>query len=343
MTYKNYFVNKYKNYKMRKGKFLALFLIIVFAINKLVCYLLINFISKKSRAEQLLNKEILFIEPVKQGFGDLLFQTSLLKSWSEKEYLVNILLAKKEHSDIIKNNIYVNRIFGWNTMDLFKILFTNYGSIVGLCRNSIRENFLLIAKISCNKNLLDFDLALWENAFSTNPSAKAWQIITNNINSDLNSRGVPQIFFSEQEKKYISENRRKQIVMIAGVKDKFKQMPILENFLLRIPNNLLNKIVFIGRGENNIGKLFVKNLINKLTYREAILEIASASFVFGPEGSLVHVASVLGIKTAIWDPKRLFIKNAHPSLLKRGNLFFIYSEKDLQNVINYMNLSSVEN
>lgn len=340
MTYKNYFINKYKKYRTRNGKFLALIQIIIFTINKLVCYLLINFISKRNKTRQLLNKKILFIEPIGQGFGDLLFQTPLFRSWSENGYTVNILLAKKRHADIIRNNPYIEDVFTWSIIDLFRILFMDYESLFGLCRDSVRENLLLISKISSNKILPDFDLALWEETFLANSNTIAWQIITNKINPNLHSRGIPQIFFSKSEERYISRNKNGKIVIVVGVENKFKQMPGLTDFLSYIPNNFLEKVVLTGRGENyNVGKLPVKNLINKLTYRENLLEIASADFVFGPEGSLVHAASVLGTKTAIWDPEKLFIKNAHPLLLHKGNLFFIYSKGELKSVIEYMNLS----
>lgn len=340
MIHNNYFINKYKKYKIKNGKFVALILITIFVINKLFCYLLINFISRKNKVSQLSNKEILFIEPVSQGFGDLLFQTPLFRSWFENGYTVNILLAKRGHADILKNNPYVKGIFTWNIIDLFKILFTNYGSLFSLCRSSTRENLLLFFKNSSSKILPDFNLVLWEEVFLANPNTIAWQVITTQINPNLHSQGIPQIFLSESEKRYISENKKGQIIIIAGVEDKFKQIPTLMDFLSHIPDDLLERVTLIGKGRNvNTDGLYVKNLINKLTYREAILRIASADFIFGPEGSLVHIASVLGVKTAIWDPGRVFIKNAHPSLLGRGNLSFIYNREGIRSVIECVNLS----
>lgn len=344
MFYENYFLEKYKKYIIENGKSLALVLIIIFVIDKLICYLLINLINKKNKTNQLSNKKILFIEPVKQGFGDLLFQTSLFKSWTDRGFTVDILLSKKEHMDIIKNNPYINKVFIWNINDLFKILTIDYAIIFSLCRNSIKENFLLVLKISSNKILPDLNLVLWKRSFSADPNTIAWQNITNKITPELNPRGIPQLFFSELEKECISQNRKNKIVIIAGMENQFKKISLLENILLEIPKKLLNDIILVGKNKNNIQyKLPIKNLINKLTYRETIIEIAGAKFVFGPESSLVHIASVLGIKTAVWDPEKNFIKNSHPSLSNANNLSLIYNKEELKNIINYINLSSQEN
>lgn len=344
MTYKNYFIKKNKKYRAKNGNVAASILIIAFTINKLVCYLLINFISKKSKTSRLSNKSILFIEPTHQGFGDLLFQSPLFKSWSESEYIVNVLLAKKQHGDILKNNPYVSEIFTWSVEDLSKILFRRYGNIFGLCRNSIRENILLAAKISSNKILPDSDLALWEKSFSANPNTIAWQVMVNKINPALYAKGVPQVFFSESEKKYIAANKKGQIEIIAGTEDKSKRVPALTNLLSWIPATLYNRIVLIGKGTNK--KMVhspIINLISKLTYRETILEIASAKTVIGPEGSLVHIAAAIGAQTVVYDPGGIFIKNTHPSLLKKDNLFIARNDQELKDAIGSLCPSSAGN
>ncbi len=345
MIYKNYFLNKYRKYKIKNNKFISLILIIIFIINKFICYILIVLINKKNKINQPQNnKKILFIEPIHQGFGDLLFQSPLFKSWSKKGYVIDILLSKKEHGDIIKNNPHINKIFTWNIIYLFIIFFTKYKNIFCLCRNSIKENILLIIKISSDKIIPDLDLELWKKSFSNNSNTIAWQIIINTINPHLYSRGIPKIFFSENEKKYISKNKKSQIVIVAGTKNKFKQIPIFTNFLSQIPNYLLDKIILIGKEKNKIiPRLSIKNLINKLTYRETILEIARSNLVIGPEGSLIHISSVIGKKTIIWDPENKFIKNAHPLLLNKNNQIFIQKQKELENIINYMNLFSEKN
>ena len=110
--------SKYSKYKKRHGSLSAYFKILVYIFNDIGNYAL-RYILKptKDKIDLIENQKILFIEPYKQGYGDLIFQTPLIEIFS-KQHLT--FLIREKHSCIVENNPKLNCSYHWNLKNIIK-------------------------------------------------------------------------------------------------------------------------------------------------------------------------------------------------------------------------------
>lgn len=299
----------------RKGLRFSVVFIFWFVFLDLIKSILVFFIHNR---KQYTSKNILFIEPFQQGYGDLFFQTALFECLHCNGYVVDVA-ARENHKVILKNNPYVNRIIDWSFRDIGQ--FTKRDQIIiGLGRSTIREIVLLLAG-SSEKIILDKDLNLWVQTFDQNSNTIAWQVLIRHFLEIDRVDYRPHLHFVKNNKKHSG------IAIIAGIKDKTK------NFcgLIKLAKIINRRVVLLGEGDFSIGDYSnIENKINKLSYEETVNRMSECEVVIGPEGSLIQIASSIVPKTIAIDPQGKFAKNAHPHFLLSTK---IISSKDENNVI----------
>lgn len=266
-------------------------------------------------------KKILFVEPIKQGYGDLFFQTSLFCLLKKSGYKIHIL-TNKNHSQILENNPDVEKVLFWNIKTFFKLLKQRF-ILIGLGRDTLRETFLVLFLYRSNPILLDKDVEKWKLIFENHSNTIAWNIIASEYLKIKLEKPKPKIYFSEKESSIINSHKsRNRIGVIYGVQNKDKIFEKIDDVVEMIPEN--KKIILLGKGENKILLHKNKNIedyVNKISYRETLVKIATCETVAGTEGSLIQIASSIVPKTIVLDINNTFTKNCHPEFIKNTNIF----------------------
>lgn len=274
-------------------------------------------------------KKILFIEPLKQGYGDIFFQTSLFDSLHKSGYEVNVLI-KKDHDQILLNNPNVTKLYFWSIDDISKIISSKF-LIVSLGRSTLRETFLFLCSFWSDKIFLDRDTKKWSNIFLENPNTLAWVIITEYYLKIKLETPLPQIYFSEEEKATVTSNRSQHKVgVVYGVMDNRKKSSEIERIIELLPGS--KDIILFGKGKQSYsGKRKVNKLVNKLSYRQTLVELSTCETLIGTEGSLTQISASLIPNTLVIDNGGKFRENAHPNLLSG---VCVYKEKEVDNLLN---------
>ncbi|OGM94986.1 hypothetical protein A2524_02755 [Candidatus Wolfebacteria bacterium RIFOXYD12_FULL_48_21] len=270
--------------------------IIIDALN-----VLLLFLAKKTPSIDLnTHKKILFIEPQKQGYGDLLFQTPLFQ-YIGSQCVLDIFCQPK-HACILENNPFVMSIFSEDKA----VNFNEYDCVFYLSRSTIKENILALKCSSADKVPLDGDLAIWTAAFRNYSCTKAWQIIFDSIFKKNHTYTQSALFIDRMQK---NDNL---IIMVAGTERKDKGIQNIEEVaqsLCRIFKGTDYTIEIVGKTEEHTTiptNPRITNLINKISYKECMEHISSARLVIGPEGSLIHVSTSLGTPTIVGEYGRAF-------------------------------------
>ena len=318
--------NKYKKIRMERNSFRSALFIAAFAIRDVLNVILVHLAINKDKNILDVNKRILFIEPTKQGFGDLFFQTSLFKSWKEKGYCV-ALLTNKKHAQIVENNKSIETTLTWRSSDLLHVLTTQY-TIIALGRSTLRETLFCLLNLGSEVVFLDKNIRLFRSIFEENSNTIAWHLISDQCLGIITSQPLPEIFFSNEEKTYISKHKSEnKIGIIVGVEKKSKRFAQINKIIAQLVSS--KEILLLGKGPfPRVDHKKIHILVNNSSYRENILDIATCRAVIGTEGSLVHIASTLVRKTIVIDKNKLFKQNCHPLLL--DNVTIITDRSDEQ-------------
>lgn len=297
-----------------------------YIFNDLLNMFFTKILTNRSGIELKKSDRVLFIEPKKQGFGDLLFQTTIFELLGEK--CVLDLLCKEEHLPIVFNNPYLNRVFVGKDINYKK-----YDYVIFLSRSTFYENILARKCIFAKKISLDKDLRLWVDTFSKNWWPKAWQVIIRskfNI-SFYNNYPKPKLYYNKKcHKKNI-------LLLVLGVERKDKTIhnqKRVAKYIYTAVKNLGWTLKIIGKNSESIGTKECKdviNLVNKTTYAECLDEIRRAKILIGPEGSLAHIAMATGTTTFIEKSERTRLLEKESIV----NTFFFSSsdEKWLQTLL----------
>lgn len=304
-------LKKYNKIRKNHTLIFSLLYIIWFTIKDFLNDLLIKIVKIDHNISNNI-KNVLFIEPINQGYGDLFFQTSLFKFLHDYGFSINILTSKN-HSQILTNNPDIKKIYYWEINDLSKILNSKL-IIIGLGRSTLKETLLIITSFKSTKIILDKDIEYWKTIFKNNSNTLAWNIIVGNyLNIEINNP-VPKIFFSNLEKNIIKEEKtNNKIGIIYGIENKEQRLDAINRIINIIPSD--KDILLLGKGNSYYGKRKISDFTNKISYRDTLVKIATCNTIIGAEGSLVQIAPSLGIKTIVLDPRNKFRENCHPGLL----------------------------
>ena len=293
---------KFCKYREKSGVLFAFILIIRYVLRDLINYLLTLIIKKIIRKEsRFKNKQILFIEPFQQGFGDLIFQTPLFEALHTKGYKVNILI-KGEHHPIIENNPFIYKVFFRKSF--LNILFSKFETIFVLSRDTVPETLLALLKFRSQIILMDSDLDFWNEIFSSN-NTLAWQKILKKYFDPSLTFKDPEIYIERKE----SNNSKNKIGVISGIDKKEKTFEKMGDLIRELKNKEMLEVNLFGK--NKDWKEFggVSDYINKISYKETLKKMLDCNLVIGTESSLIHASAALKIPTLIIENKeRLFDK-----------------------------------
>ena len=324
---------KFCKYREKSGALFAFILIIRYVLRDLINYLLTliikKIIGKESRFK---NKEILFIEPFQQGFGDLIFQTPLFEALHTRGYKVNLLI-KEEHYPIIENNPFIYKVFFRQSIkSLLKILFSKFETIFVLSRDTIPETLLALLKFRSQIILMDSDLNFWNQIFNENHTL-AWQkILKRYFDSNLTFK-EPEVYREKKE----SSDLKNKIGIIAGIDKKEKTFKNMANLIQELMNKEMFNIDLFGKNKDwkKIGE--VSDYVNKITYKETIERMLDCNLIIGPESSLIHVSTTLKIPTLIIEnEERPFDK--YSVLGDKEYIYKIDENKSVREIANYSQL-----
>ncbi len=257
-------------------------------------------------------RNILFIEPKKQGYGDLLFQTPIFEYIGSRCNLDIICQAK--HECILESNPFVKNTLSENN----EVNFKNYDCVFYLSRSTVGENLLALKCNKASKIPLDKNLTKWAYVFDNYSHTKAWQKLFDNIFNSSNVYFLPKLYIKNTPKK---ENL---IILVAGTENIEKGIQNIDEtieYLHKTLENTIYKLEVVGKTDQNINIPYDKkiiNSINKTPYRECIDHISSAKLVIGPEGSLIHMSTTLGIPTIVGQYGRDFNKYSE---IRNKNIF----------------------
>lgn len=259
---------------------------------------------------------ILFIEPIKQGYGDLFFQTSLFERLSKQGYKIYVL-TNKNHSQILENNPHISGIWMWNILTWYKTMRSEM-TIIGLGRDTIRETLFIISSFKSKKIILDLNIDLWKTVFGDNSSTLAWHKLCDYYLGSYSDVPIPQIYFSTIEQNFIeikkTENKIGIIYGVEKIEKRYDQMPKLVE---EVANH--SSVILLGKGqEPDKTKNNILNLVNKLSFRQTLVELATCKSVIGTEGSLLQIAATLVPQVIVLDQNNRFASNSHPNLVKKA-------------------------
>mgnify|MGYP001571614436 FL=1 len=309
---------KFKKYKYNHNYIVSMFYISAFTIKTFLNLILlkINILLSSNNQKQ---KRVLFIEPSRQGYGDLLFQIPLFFILNNNGFTVDVLIQQK-HSAIIDNNPNIKNIFYWNKNLILEVLKKEHDIVIGLGRDTIRTNVLMLLKFSNKKIIPDADIKSWHEAFKKNNPSVAWQIIVfrNFLDNNLFIE-KPKIYFSKEELKEIrqkSESPNRSILFIAGVNRKLKRYPFWGEVIKKFNDNYKIQLLNPDNDLINSVKGFKITIIKTSTYREAILTIVKTNIIIGTEGSLIHIAVALGKKIVALDADFSFRKQTFMNIFE---------------------------
>ncbi|MBI2278657.1 MAG: hypothetical protein HYU81_01175 [Candidatus Brennerbacteria bacterium] len=303
-----------------------------FVLRDIILTAFIWFIPKKSNLRGI--KNILFVEPLKQGYGDIFFQTGLFENWKRDGYRVSILTTRG-HAQILENNPNIDSIHIWSFRSRFQFIRGNC-ILVGLGRDTLRETLLMLFSLRAAVIVFDRDLKAWRDIFGKFGNTLAWQKLSEHYLGTKFYEYEPKIFFSTNEKELIySKRKHKRIGVIAGVEDTSKSFEKTESLVHKI-NKRRNAVALLGKGNGAIRvSPKVINFVNRLSYRETLIELASCHTAVGAEGSLIQIASSLLKRVFVIDFEGRFEENSHPNFLKNVKLFRSQSsENAIKNILN---------
>lgn len=316
---------KYRKYRYKHSKPYSLILILLYIIRNLINIFLLRINLVLSLSSMLKNhrKRILFIEPPQQGYGDLLFQTPIFSILAKRGYVVTTLMQKK-HKAILKNNPNVSNIWFWNFRGIFNIFFSKYDFVVGLGRDTIKTNVILLLKILNKKIIPDSNLKAWHESFNQLNPCQAWQVLVLSKLERFFDFETPRIYLSNEENKKIKTLKNKKtpiILLIMNVDNKLKQYPYWQEVI----DKLDQKNMYIALKNANEAKLTesIKRSVRYLStdsYRKAILTIAASDIVVGVEGSLIHIAAALGKKLIVLEANNSFRKQTFLTELNNSRI-----------------------
>jgi len=256
---------------------------------------------------------LIFIEPYKQGFGDLFYQTALFEFLKRNNKRV-IIVCRKKHFSLIKNNIFIKSIYKYSITDIVRLTLREKGTILVLGRSTLYENIIALLSIRKKIIYLDKDLNMWTDYLKKYERPLFWQKIVQNIlKIESNNYFSPHIDINNMK-----ENKYK-ICVVAGVQDNNKFFDFTK--VISALNKQQN-IVLIGKTRNkfiqNYNKKETLNFVNKTNYIEAIEIVKNSQIIIGSEGSIVQIALSLEKPVYIvsgWDRlidncDRNYLKNA---------------------------------
>ncbi len=277
--------------------FFSLIFIFLYVIN-IALYSLIslinNFIYKDSKGDTLI-----FIEPYKQGFGDLFYQTALFE-FLEKNNKRVVVVCRKKHIPIINNNTFIKCIYKYSITDVLKLTLREKGTLIVLGRSTLYENIIALLNIRKKIIFLDKDLNMWTDYLKKYERPLFWQKIIQNILAiESNHYFSPHIDIKD-----IKENKY-EICIVAGVQDnsKFFDFTKVISALDKRKN-----VVLVGRTKNkfikNYNKEGVLNTVNRKSYIEGLEIVKNSQIIIGSEGSIVQIALSMGKPVYVvsgWD------------------------------------------
>lgn len=273
------------------------------------------------------DKHILFIEPLKQGYGDLLFQTPVFEFIGQNAQLD--ILVQPNHRVIIDNNPNICNVFS----KIDAVNTQKYDYVIYLIHSTINENLYAFKCSNAKKVPLDIDLDVWANIFSNNSHTTAWQKLIDHFQDRTSNYSLPRLYIANKHIETTCD-----IVIIGGAERKEKSIKNLSGIISTISKNFpTQNIAIVGRTEHltevpNLSN--VRNLINKTTYAECIDIIANAKIVIGPEGSLIHISTTLKTPTIVGEYGRSFSKYSNIT----GNHIIKFNELDDLNTISAIKL-----
>ncbi len=285
---------KYKQSRDMHTKRGSFFITLRYSASDIVSLILtMLFASSSSKFALTPKSKVLFIEPSKQGFGDLYFQKNALDYIANKANLTCILNGG--HSAILEGSKV-------HYVEDPKCLESNYDIVIYLSRSSIKEN--LLARSLCRKSgrvSMDKDMRIWRTAFMR-PHSEAWSYV---FNRKFNLRIEPKRI----AKLDIESEHRTRTVFFLALTPKMGRNYISITQINDVLAMLLNftdlsiRLDGVYNGPQNVKDISrhnrVENFINQTTYRNAILKISSSELFVGPEGSLAHIAVSYGIPSII--------------------------------------------
>jgi len=301
--------NKFLKYSAKSNCFLALIKITGF-IGRDIANAILLAIPRHSHPTHSKLKDILFLEPFKQGYGDLLFQTSVFESLKAQGYRVSVVI-QQNHLPIIENSPCINEIFFWNDpKTLLKLPFKQFTHIAFLGRDTIRETLFGLAFVKAQKIILDENLSKWIDLFSQNHS-RAWlELLKTYFDQNLNWK-EPKIYLGPTSPTPTPESIR--VAIIVGVNSEEKRLKNMPQILHGLRNTENVRYILVGASDsiyashfNEFNEPQFSNLINKLDYRETINLLAEIDAVIGTEGSLVHVGLAFHKPTIVLDNQGIF-------------------------------------
>lgn len=295
---------------VQKYGFIITCVFIVFYITRdFINSVLIYLFNKFKNEHSVEKKEVVFLEPKNQGYGDLLFQTPIFESLANAGYKISIVV-QKNHLPIVKNNPNISAISYWvDWIQLVKLSFKSRGYAVFLGRSTLTETLFGLTFFKAQKIILDKDIKLWREFFSGNHT-KAWQkLIKTYISSDLKF-GKPKLYLFSRR---VVDKENIRIGVIVGVDKKEKRFAGMLSLVVELGRQKNTTSYLIGSCDNEYSRIFRSfisrpyvNFINKQNYTEVVDCISSMDVVIGTEGSLAHVSTTLGIPTIILDKNNSF-------------------------------------
>lgn len=284
----------------------------LYIIRDIANIILIKLTTNKTEFVEIANKNILFVEPQNQGFGDLLFQTPLFKVLGENSNLDVFCL--KKHECIINGNEYIKNIIFSKT----DIQHNKYDIVFYIGRNTVIENLVALRCKKAKRVILDINIKIWESEFKNNPDTIAWQKI---LSYRIGKKNYSSVFLP---RKFVhSKTKTNRIIIVAGTEnpDKgIKEIKELISFVLEKTANKKTEVILIGK--SNEKEVYcqdkrVLNLINK-GYENSILIITQSDLVIGHEGSFIHISTTLGVPTIVIENGRPFNKY---SAIRNNNIY----------------------
>jgi hypothetical protein len=151
-----------------------------YIVTDLINVILLKSTKTSSNIELDNHRNILFIEPQKQGYGDLLFQTPIFEYLGSRCDLD--IICQVKHKCILENNPFIKNIFSGKDVGNF----SRYDCVFYLSRSTVGENLIALKCKKASKVPLDKNLTMWSSAFNDHSHTKAWQKIFDNILCKLN-------------------------------------------------------------------------------------------------------------------------------------------------------------
>lgn len=324
MSYLRRWKNKYHNH-VGQGLLSRLKNLLRYIISDCANLILLKTTRRRKDIHIQKSSRVLFIEPKKQGYGDLLFQTPIFEKLGKFTKLD--IFCQEKHRCILINNPNIRHIYSSPE----EINFKKYQYVIYLGRSTIRENIYARKCVNAIRLPLDDNLRVWVRAFDQNSHTRAWQIVVSQKTGIDDPFNQPKLFPDQTKKD-------RSIIIVGGVENSAKKIKNFNNiisYLCRIAKDLDYTLKVVGKTTESIHVpegVNIVNLINISSYADTIQDINSADLVIGPEGSFIHVSSSLGIPTIVGEYGRSFLKYSEV----KNNSTYIFKKlttKNLESVV----------